>query len=406
MKVLVAEDSAVMRHALLALLRQWDYVVAEARDGREAWELFQQDDIPLVLTDWMMPEMDGLELMRNIRSRDLSGYVYIILLTAKTEKADLVEAMEAGADDFLSKPVDPDELRVRLHAGQRIINLERVLAEQNRQIRETQAALIHSEKLASLGQLAAGMAHEINNPLSYVTNNLAVLKRDVLDIVQVLETLDGIQQELAASKSALANRIAELRKDYDLDWIQQNLPRLLEASAEGLGRVRDTVRNLRDFAHLDEAELDEVDLNAALESTLEILRHEIDTHRIVVMKQLQPLPRILCRPDKINQVLHSLLLNAVQASEPEGIVHVRTFGQDDEVVLEVQDEGCGIDSAQLPRIFEPFFTTRAVGSGAGLGLTVSYGIVRDHGGKIDVESEVGRGSLFRVHLPIQHEPGS
>src|SRR5262249_49944633 len=141
--------------------------------------LFEEGDFAIVITDWMMPEMDGLELIRRMRGGEHSRYVYVILLTAKSQKEDLVQGMEAGADDFLSKPFDRDELRVRLRAGERVIELERTLAEQNRALREAQAALVQSEKLASLGQLAAGVAHEINNPIAYVANNLAVLRRDV-----------------------------------------------------------------------------------------------------------------------------------------------------------------------------------------------------------------------------------
>src|SRR5262245_61485864 len=172
MQVLVAEDDAVSRRLLQRYLERWGYQVAAAADGAAAWQLFQGGEFPLVITDWMMPEVDGLELVRRIRAwqppDDDLHYAYVILLTAKAQKEDLVEGMEAGADDFLAKPFDPDELRVRLRAGERIVRLEQTLAEQNRALREAQAALVQSEKLASLGQLAAGLAHEINNPIAYV----------------------------------------------------------------------------------------------------------------------------------------------------------------------------------------------------------------------------------------------
>lgn len=348
-----------------------------------------------------MPEMDGLELIRHIRSSDVPGYVYVILLTSKAEKADLVEAMDAGADDFLVKPFDRDELRVRMRAGERIIDLERTLAEQNRQLREAQAALVQSEKLASLGQLAAGMAHEINNPVAYVTNNLAVLRRDVRSVMDLLQMYRSETGALAKADPKLAAAVTQLEEECDLAWIQDNLPRLIEASAEGLTRVRDIVKNLRDFARLDEAELDSLDLNEALQCTVQVLRHDIEGRQIRLKTKLGELPPVVCRPGKINQVFHSLLINAIQASESEGVIELRTFADQDEAVVEVQDHGCGIDATNLSRIFEPFFTTRPVGRGTGLGLAICYGIVCNHGGSIQVDSQLGHGSTFRVRLPFR-----
>ena len=400
-KVLIADDSTMMRQILLGALRKWDYEVAEAKDGAEAWELFRQHPFPLVLTDWMMPEMNGLELITKIRSAGLPGYVYIILLTAKSEKEDLVAAMDAGADDFLAKPVDYDELRVRLRAGQRIIELERTLADQNRQLRDTQAALVQSEKLASLGQLAAGMAHEINNPIAYVSNNLAVLQRDVRDIVAVLEEYQRVRTQITNADAELFSEVTKIEAEGELNSIMRELPRLFDSSLEGLHRVREIVKNLRDFAHLDEAELDELDLNAALNSTIEVLHHEIEQMEIEVQREFGLLPAVLGRPGKINQVLHNMLLNAIQASQQGDTIWLRTVSQQDGVLVEIRDQGCGIDASQLSRIFEPFFTTRPVGQGTGLGLAISYGIVRNHGGRIEVTSEVGCGTAFRIYLPQQ-----
>lgn len=403
MKILVAEDSTVMRQLLVHSLKAWHYEIVETADGTEAWERFQHERFPLVLTDWMMPEMNGLELVKKIRASDSADYTYIILLTAKTDKEDLVEAMEAGADDFLIKPCDANELRVRVREGERIINLEQRLAEQNRQLRDTQAALVQSEKLASLGQLAAGMAHEVNNPISYVANNLTVLRRDVTSLTGLLAKYRAALEALQATRPDLANEVAEWERECDLEWVQENLPHLFKSSLEGLSRIRDIVKNLRDFARLDEAELDDLDLNAAVRSTVEVLAHELEAARVAVEFCLcEELPRALCRPAKIHQVLYNLMLNAIQACQPEGHVVVRTSIENDKnVTIEVEDRGCGIAPEHLPRIFEPFFTTRPVGRGTGLGLAISYGIVRAHGGSIEVESKLGCGSTFRVRLPLK-----
>ena len=209
MKILIADDDSVSRHFLQNYLQKWGYEVTAAQDGAEAWRLFDGGFFPMVITDWMMPEMDGSGLLRRIRASQRPGYVYAILLTARSQKEDLVEGMEAGADDFLTKPFDRDELRVRLRAGERIIRLEHHL-------RETQAALIQTEQLASLGRLAAGVAHEINNPISYVMNNIAVLRRDVQAALRVLDKYGEGRAALSRAEPELAAELARLEQEMDL----------------------------------------------------------------------------------------------------------------------------------------------------------------------------------------------
>src|SRR5579883_1247499 len=269
MKTLIADDDSVSRRLLQNYLQKWGYDVTAAQDGAEAWRLFEAGLFPMVITAWVMPELDGPGLLRRIRASRRPGYVYAILLTAKSQKEDLVEGMEAGADDFLTKPFDRDELRVRLRAGERIIRLEHHL-------RETQATLVQAEQLAGLGRLAAGVAHEINNPIAYVINNLAVLRRDVEAALAVLDKYDGAREALARSEPSIASEVARLEDEMDLAYFRENYGRMFDRSADGLRRIRAIVQNLRDFARLDEAEYKEVDLNAALLSTLEALGHELD----------------------------------------------------------------------------------------------------------------------------------
>ncbi len=188
----------------------------------------------------------------------------------------------------------------------------------------------------------------------------------------------------------------------DLAYFRENLGRMFDSAADGLRRIRTIVQNLRDFARLDEAKYKEVDLNTALESTLSALGHELDQKAVRVTTELQQLPPVTCNPGKINQVFFNILLNAIQASRREGQIEVRTRPDGDAgVLVEIEDHGGGISPEHLPHIFEPFFTTKPVGEGTGLGLSVSYGIVRDHGGSLDAESSPGRGSLFRIRLPSQ-----
>ncbi len=406
MKVLIAEDDRVSRRLLQSLLEKWGYEVVATADGSTAWHEFASAEFPLVISDWLMGETSGLELIRRIRGSQRPGYVYIILLTSLSQKKDVVQGMLAGADDFVTKPFDLEELRVRLQAGERVIRLERTLTEQYRLLRETQASLIQSQNLASLGQLAAGMAHEINNPLGFVINNLAVLRRDTQAVLEILDVYQGARETLARLEPERAAEAARREDDVDLGYVRSNLGRLLDRSLEGLRRVRDIVNNLRDFARLDEAEVKEADLNAALTSTIGVLHHEIEQKQIRLERVVEPIPPLYCRPAKIDQLFLNLLLNAIQSSDLKGSIGVRTqLAEGGEFIeIEIQDDGHGIAPEHLPHIFEPFFTTRNVGQGKGLGLSVSYGIVRDHGGVIEVESAPGQGSVFRVRFPIKPRP--
>jgi signal transduction histidine kinase len=401
MKVLIAEDEPVSRRLLQGHLERWGHEVTAAATGGEAWRLFEAGSFPLVITDWMMPEIDGLELVRRVRAFQRPGYVYIIMLTARARKEDIVEGIEAGANDFVTKPFDREELRVRLGAGELIIQLEQTLARQNQTLRETQAALVQNEKLASLGRLAAGLAHEINNPIAYVSNNLAVLRRDMQAALDILQTYQRSRDSLAQREPALAADLDHREKEMDLPFFQENFLRMCDKSLEGLQRVRQIVNNLRDFARLDEAPFKEIDLNQALESVFEILRPEIRKKQIRLDIHSEPLPAVLAQPGKINQAFLNVLGNAVEACTAGGTIRVRARPEDQKgVLIEIEDNGCGIRPEDLPNIFEPFFTTKPIGQGTGLGLALSFGVVREHGGTIEVDSVVGKGSTFRIRLPL------
>jgi signal transduction histidine kinase len=266
-----------------------------------------------------------------------------------------------------------------------------------------------AERLAAVGTLAAGVAHEINNPIAFVINNMAVLRRDVEGLLDVLDRYGEARESLAQSEPALAAEVARLQEEMDLPYFRENHGRMFDSSADGLRRIRTIVQNLRDFARLDEAEYKEVDLNAALRSTLEALGHELNQKALRVETSLEAIPPLPCHPGKINQLFFHILQNAIQASEREGLIEVRTRPDGgDAVLIEIEDHGTGIRPEHVPHIFEPFFTTKPVGGGAGLGLSVSYGIVRDHGGSLEVKSTVGEGSLFRIRLPVAPagQPGS
>ena len=270
--------------------------------------------------------------------------------------------------------------------------------------RRMQAMIVQTEKLASLGLLSAGVAHEINNPLAYVANNLAVLERDYSGVSEVLEAYEQARPALAGVCPELAARIDHIGETIDLPYIRANLGRLLSSTRQGIKRISRIVENLRGFARLDQAAVDRVNLKQAIAGSIELIRGQLERRHITVEQQDGEVLPIVCAPAHINQVVLNLLVNAMQAIESTGRgggrIAIETRAQGDEVVLEVADDGCGIPAETLPRIFDPFFTTKPVGQGTGLGLAISHGIVADHGGRIEVESTPGQGSRFRVILPV------
>ncbi len=269
--------------------------------------------------------------------------------------------------------------------------LERTLAE----LRQTQTMLIHAEKMTALGQMVAGVAHEINNPVSFVTSNLHSLSHTVEDVFNLYDQLEQL-----ALDGAISQEFARaLRIDSNLDFLREDSADLLRSSEDGLRRVRGIVDTLRTFSRLDEAELKVVSLKESLESTLLIARLELQG-RVKVALEVDDLPEIRCYPAELNQVFLNLIVNAAQAIDGRGILTIRGRDSGDTIILQFHDTGKGMSPEVQRRIFEPFFTTKPVGAGTGLGLAIAYKIVTDrHRGQIEVESTPGMGSTFTLTLP-------
>jgi hemerythrin-like metal-binding protein len=258
---------------------------------------------------------------------------------------------------------------------------------------ERTRSLLQAEKMASIGQLAAGVAHEINNPIGFVNSNFGALGHYVEELLRL------------ADIGAATAEGAAIAAEVDLDFLRGDLQALLAESRDGLERVRRIVADLKDFSQVDAAAWQEVDLLASLETTLNVLGHEF-AGKVEVVRELQPLPRVRCIAAQINQVLMNLLLNAAQALDGQGVLTLRSGVEGSGVWIEIADNGPGMDEKTRQRIFEPFFTTRPVGKGTGLGLSVTWDIVRNHGGTIAVTSAPGRGSVFRVWLPLAGADGA
>ena len=293
------------------------------------------------------------------------------------------------------------DVQIRAIVGE-LIKTNRDLKEVNSKLSDAQSKLIQSEKLASIGQLAAGVAHEINNPIGFIFSNFGTLEQYLEDLFQMLDAYE--QAEASVSDGAALARIRSLKADLDIDYLKEDIPNLMRESRDGIQRVRKIVQDLKDFSRVDaRQEWESVDLHAGIDSTLNIVNNEIK-YKADVVKHYGALPEVQCLPSELNQVFMNLLVNAAHAITAErGTITISTGVEGPNVWVEVADTGAGIAQENLKRIFDPFFTTKPVGKGTGLGLSLSYGIVQKHSGRMEVHSELGVGTRFRVTLPIQHE---
>lgn len=264
----------------------------------------------------------------------------------------------------------------------------------NARLKQAQNQLLQSEKMASVGQLAAGVAHEINNPMGFLNSNLHSLAREVDDLLRLVDFC----QSIGSLSDADCERIRQLKADIDLDFLRDDIKNLIQESLEGAQRVTKIVRNLRDYSRVDEKEWHFFDIEKGLDSTLSIAWNSIK-YKAEVIRHYAGLPEIECIGSQINQVFMNLLINAAQAIRETGTITLTTGFDAASVWIEVADTGCGIDPMNLSRVFEPFYTTKPPGQGTGLGLSLSYGIVRSHHGDLTVESQLGHGTVFRVTLP-------
>ncbi len=298
-----------------------------------------------------------------------------------------------------------ESARLRRGQEERIASLSdmnRRIQEVNHKLEQASHQLLQSEKMASIGQLAAGVAHEINNPIGYVYSNLGSLEKYLQDFFAVLDAYERLES-LLGDKAAVLVEVHELKAKVDFAYLKEDVLSLLAESREGINRVKKIVQDLKDFSHVGaEDEWQWADLHKGLDSTLNIVWNELK-YKSEVKKEYGELPRVYCLPSQLNQVFMNILVNAAHAIETKGVITLRTGAEGDKVWVEVEDTGKGIAPEHLTRIFDPFFTTKPVGKGTGLGLSVSYSIVEKHHGKIEVKSEVGKGTVFRVWLPVRQE---
>jgi signal transduction histidine kinase len=420
-EVVIAEDNAEMRR-LLAFLIGREFQVRVAGNGRMALEAVQESLPELVVTDVMMPEMSGTDLCRVLKEDPETRGIPVMLVTSKAEREMKIEGLELGADDYVTKPFHPRELLARVRSLVRLRQLQQEIAAQNASLeasnadleralsdlKEAEVQLVQAERLAAVGELSAGVAHEVNNPLNFARNSLATLRTYVNDLRNVAQRVAELD---TSSPSKLSTQLEDLERDkaeLGFDELADARSELVGIVNEGLDRTTHLVSDLREFAAPHRGENLPIDVRAGLRSTVHLLGHRLrEAGAELTLAIDEGVPTVVGDAGALNQVFLNILKNAAEAIEGEGgLIHVTASGEEAQVVVRIRDTGSGIEAAVQERLFEPFYTTKVAGKGTGLGLSMSRRIVERHGGSIEIESEPGEGTCVTVRLPAEGANGA
>jgi signal transduction histidine kinase len=388
-RVLVIDDEEAARFGIRKALEKEQYLVELAADGQEALQKIREFSPNVVISDINMPHMDGITLLKEMGRLEVPAPV--ILITAHGSESVAAQGLRAGAYDYLSKPFEVDDLRKAVRNAaekQRLLesnrhycaDLERMLVE----LKNSQAERIQAEKLAALGRLVAGVAHEVNSPLGALSSAVDTFGRAYGRILELLSSSGGETGSSVSEKTAT---------------LKSTLEDTLRVAQEACQRMDSLVKTMRRFANLDHAPLRRADVRDCLESTLALLNHELRSE-IHVVKHFDSTDSIECCPLELNQLFTCLLMNSIEAIPGAGDIQIRTRQSGDRLVIQIADSGRGIASEDIDRIFEPGFTTKGAGVGTGLGLPTCQKIVEKHRGTIEVKSQPGSGTVVTLSLPL------
>lgn len=418
--ILIVDDTPTNLDVISEALSDEGFDLAIATSGERALQQVERRQPDLILLDIMMPGMDGFETCRRLKENSKTSDIPIIFMTALADTDSKVQALELGAVDYITKPFHDKEVlaRVRTHLQLYRLtkDLENQVAQKTAALHTSQLQLIKNEKMSALGNLVAGIAHEMNNPIGFISGNLQY----AIEYTEILFKIVNLYQQTFPNPGQhLEDTIAE----YELEYMQEDLPKLLISMQEGIDRLRHISNSLRIFARADVESKQSFNIHEGLDSTLLILRHRLKANEsrpaIEVIKNYGDLPPIECFPGQLNQVFMNILANAIDALEeasqgksfadlkaqPNQIticteMHPDPNSSRSQLAIRIKDNGVGIEEEVKRRIFEHLFTTKSVGQGTGLGLAISQEIiVKKHGGSIDVNSTPGQGTEFTIRLP-------
>jgi two-component system NtrC family sensor kinase len=397
--VCIVDDDPLTVRILHKHFSKWGYAIEEHTDPQAALARITSSTPPfLVILDWMMPELNGIEICKEVKKKENGRFCYILMLTSKSNSEDLVTALDAGAHDFLSKPVNPKVLRSKVEVAERLLQHELELEVERRYwnlhadqmedlANERARQLTHSDRMASIGVMAAGIAHEINNPTSFISGNIQTFERFWPDLEQLLQS-DLAQEEGNAEKH---------------QFILEEVPSLIDGIKSGVHRISKIVKGLKSFVHQREPVHANCNIAELVDESIHLTNNVLK--RISVQNEIcSEVPMVRADGQKIQQVLINLMVNAAHAMEKsqKATLILTAEPKDKFVELHIQDSGPGIPEEMLDKIWMPFFTTKEVGKGTGLGLHICRDIMEEHGGTIDATNTPGGGACFTMRIPISY----
>ncbi|BAU14531.1 response regulator receiver sensor signal transduction histidine kinase [Leptolyngbya sp. NIES-3755] len=422
--ILIVDDTPNNIRLLFEVLHEEGFDVSVAKSGEIALEQLTLNQPDLILLDVMMPGIDGFETCRRLKASEETKEIPIVFMTALTDSVDKVKGLKLGAVDYITKPIEIQEVLARIHIHITLRKTQRELTAEVTERRQTevklqrslndlrnaQAQLIQAEKMSSLGQLVAGIAHEINNPVNFIFGNLGHARQYTQDLLELLQLYE---QKCVHCNSEIEAKTEEI----DFDFLRQDLPKLIDSMKVGAERIREIVLSLRIFSRLDEAGLKQVDIHQGIDSTLTILGHRLkakssDSCNIEIVQNYSDLPLIECYAGQLNQVFMNILSNAIDALEESvqlqkqliPTIMISTSLVGDQIQIQIADNGIGMSPEVRQRIFDPFFTTKPVGVGTGMGLAISYQVITNrHRGVLDCRSRSGQGTEFLIQLPLKQQ---
>lgn len=431
MKILVVDDDRFNLTVANNFIKETsiECQVTSCNNPLEVKKLMDENNFDIILLDIVMPGMDGTDVLKQIRSNPEYDNVQILMLTSLTDSNSFKKCFEYGADDYINKPIKDVEFFARFKAAvktrnnalmlkemfERIKKQNKDLKELNKTLKDTQFHMIQKEKLAAIGELAAGVAHEINNPLGYVGSNLEVLSNFVLRIQRMITEYRDLVQSVVANNNIMEineinqiiTNLKELETKLKVNFVLKELEEIISDSRDGVNRVSKIVKSLQNFAKTGfEDEMILNDLNIIIDEAILLLNNDLK-NVASIEKKYGVIPNILCNRSQMGQVMLSLITNSLQAirsqNRLDGEIVIETFKEKDMVCCSITDDGPGIEESIINKIFDPFFTTKEIGSATGIGLSISYDIiVKKYNGEFNVESIPGKKTIFTFKFPIRN----